>query len=145
MLSLLIFKWFKILLTKYRFIFFRVCQQKVNVLTIKWQTNTHWFYINHILEKMHWKYIFNVQFCFPYYSNLNIFFFTESQRVDYREHVRKTERHTFIPPHESTFVPSKVKDNSSTWFMNKMADGEPMETSLGKNLILPLIALESHF
>nr|XP_034334894.1 uncharacterized protein LOC117680649 [Crassostrea gigas] len=52
------------------------------------------------------------------------------QRVDYHEHVKKTEQHTIIPPHESTFIPSKVRVDTSTGFLHKMADEESMKSSL---------------
>eukprot|EP00105_Crassostrea_gigas_P015053 XP_011431932.1 PREDICTED: uncharacterized protein LOC105331445 isoform X4 [Crassostrea gigas] len=54
----------------------------------------------------------------------------ESQRVDYHEHVQKTKQHRIIPPTESTLVPSKVRVDTSTRFLQKMADKGSMETSL---------------
>nr|XP_034332290.1 uncharacterized protein LOC105331445 isoform X1 [Crassostrea gigas] len=50
----------------------------------------------------------------------------KSQRVDYQGHVQKTEQHTIIPPNESTFVQSKVRVDTCTGFLRKMADETEM-------------------
>eukprot|EP00105_Crassostrea_gigas_P015056 XP_011431935.1 PREDICTED: uncharacterized protein LOC105331445 isoform X7 [Crassostrea gigas] len=57
----------------------------------------------------------------------------DSQRVDYHEHVPKTEQHRILPPR--VFVPSKVRVDTSTRFLHKMEDEESMETSLKSQLV----------
>lgn len=81
-------------------------------------------------------------YCFNVIRWLYNFLITESQRVDHSDHVQKTEQFTPLPPKQSKFLSSRVRDDMSLEVIHAMACEEKTVTYLGKTIFIPAVSIK---